>query len=164
MPVVSIDSNGEITGYYESMRQAGEINGIDPCTISNAVRMKKWCKKRLWMLESEYRIYWFEGRTDELRNSYRQHKRDSQQKRFVAMGEDGVREWKKKHSENRKTYLKLHPDNIVRPRKPVLCITTGKEFPSASDMAREYGLDASNVCRAARSGGRVGGMVVKYLD
>ena len=162
--MVAINHKGEVVGSYDSISEAGVINGIDPCTISNAVRLKRWCKKHLWMRESEYRNYWFEKRTDELRNSYSQFKRDSQRKRFETMGEEGIKEWKKKHSENRKAFLRLHPDSIVRPRKPVLCITTGKEFPSASDMAREYGLDTSNVCRAARTGGRVGGMTVKYLQ
>lgn len=164
VPVVAINGDGEIAGYYESMREAAELNGLDPVTISNAVSKKHWCRKRLWMRESDYKVYWLENRTGELRNSYKQSRKDAMRKRFEAMGEEGRERWRKKHSENRKAYLKLHPDKIIQPRKRVLCITTGETFDSASDFARAYGVNTSNACRSARCGGRVKGMELKYLD
>lgn len=164
VPVVAINSKGEVIGYYESMREAGEMNGLAPVTISNAVRRKLWCKKHLWMKSEDYMVYWFEKRTDELRNSYKQSRKDAMRKRFETMGEEGRERWRKKHSENRKAYLKAHPDSIVRPRKKVLCITTGETFESASDFARRYGVHPSNACRSAREGGKVNGMELKYLE
>lgn len=164
IPVVAINHKGEVVGRYDSIHEAGVMNGIDPCTVSNAIRLGKWCLKHRWMREDEYLVYYFEKRTDELRNSYRESRREAQQKRFRVMGEEGKAAWKRKHSENRKAYLKEHPDQIIRPRKPLLCITTGEKFASASDFARKYGVDVSNVCRSAKTGGRVNGMNVKYLE
>lgn len=161
--VVSLNAKGEVLGYYESMKEAGRAAGVDPCTISNAVRMGVWCRKHLWMYEEDYRKHWMNGDVSKLGRSYKEYRKEVQRKRLETMGEEGRLRWKQKHSERRKAYLREHPDSIISPRKPVFCVTTGEVFESASAFARHYNTHPSNTCRSARDGGRIKGMIVKYI-
>lgn len=163
IPVVCINSRGEVSGYYESMKEAARIAGVSAKTISNAIRLGKWCRKHRWMKEAHYREYWMKGRTEELKNSYRESRIEAARKRIACAGKEGCKAWFDKLSKARKNYLREHPERMIKQPKRVLCTTTGEEFASASDFARKYGLHASNVCRAARTGIKVKGMNLKYI-
>ena len=162
-PVVAIDYKGDIIGAYDSILQAARINESNPDNIYKAIQKKTFHRKVRWMYEEEYRDYWMSGRTDELRNSYKQWKQEVAMKRRDAMTEETRKSRAQKVSAARKAYLKEHPESMVKRTRRVLCVTTGEKFDSVTDFARRYGMHISNVSHAIRSGHRAKGMVVKYL-
>lgn len=163
IPIVCIDSKGEVVGYYESMKEAGKINGIALCSVSNAVRNGVWLRKHKWMKESDYRKYWMEGRISDLQNSYKEFMKEVNKKRRSTISEDERKRINKVLSEKRKAYLREHPE-VIHSRKKILCVTTGEVFDSISDCARAYSLNTSNVCRSIRKGYKVKGLTMKYLE
>lgn len=60
-----------------------------------------------------------------------------------------------------KAYKEM-PSQCGRPR-PVLCITTGKEYPTATMAERELGIHRGNVTTCCRRGGSAKGYTFRYI-
>lgn len=163
-PVVAVNSKGEVVGAYRNVQEAARVNSSQQNNIYKAISQKTYHKKVMWMWEEEYRTYWMEGRTDELRHSYREWKRDMMLKHFRDKPQGELETWKKNISASRKEYVKTHPDSMPCRRKKLLCVTTGEIYQSAVEFARKHDTVPSNVSHAARTGHRVKGMVVKFIN
>ena len=80
--VVAVSSRGNIAGAYESISEAARINGFHASGISHALSKEYTYKRLKWMLESDYRALWFEGKTDSLSYTLRQRASDKVRKRW----------------------------------------------------------------------------------
>lgn len=163
VPVVAVNSKGEIAGYYESILEAGKMNGISPCSIANAVRLKRFCRKLRWMREEDYRVYWMEGRTDELRGSYKEYITESKKRARRNMSEESVESWKRHISESYKDRIIRQPELIERRMKPIKCLVTGERFESISAAAKVIQDNPSNICRAIKDRRKIKGFLFEYV-
>ena len=150
--VVAIDYKGEIVGAYDNVSEAAQINGSHKNNIYKALSERIYHRKVLWMWEEDYRDYWMEGKTDELRNSFRAKKRKSMQEAIKRRTEEKTVLWKSNISASRKKYIKENPDCMPKRNKKVLCVTTGKTYESATALAKELGVPLCNVSQSIRQG------------
>lgn len=166
--VVAVNSKGNIAGAYKSISEAARINGFDGSGISHAISRGYTYKKLKWMLESEYRKLWFEGRTSEL--CYTLHERASNRvrKRWANASEESLKRWRKNMSESAKRKNREHPEVYEKVRiahcKPVLCITTGEVFESAAACDRAFHVHPNITSQAIRRGYKIWSKyAVKYI-
>lgn len=166
--VVAISSKGNIAGAYESISEAARINGFDTSGISHALSKDYTYKKFKWMLESEYRKLWFEGRTDELCYTLHQRASDKVRRRWRNATEEERNSWRKSMSESAKRRMQELPGAMEQVRKahckPILCVNTDEVFDSVTAFSKVYGALPNVVSTAARKGYKVWGkLTVKYI-
>ena len=167
-PVVAVGSDGKILSYYTSISDAASMNGLYQSSISRALRTGTLHRNIRWVYESEYREKWMDGRTDEYGFCIRRMRSESATtswERRTAVQRESMRENCRK---SRLEYLRTHPpmtEAAWRKRsKPVLCISTGKVYESATSFSRFLGVDHSAVTSAIRKGRKVKGNIVKYIS
>jgi hypothetical protein len=166
--IVAVGPNGDILSYYSSISEAARMNHLYKANISKAIKKHSTYRKIKWMYESEYRELWMQKRTGELSFSIHQLRSEAALKGW----EGRTKEQREKHREScrrrRIEYLKTHPASPIKKRgnrgKPILCITTGKVYPSATRMSIEIGVCRTAVTHAARSGYKVKKLLVKYIS
>lgn len=141
---------------YDNVQEAARINRSSPNNIWLAINKGTFHHKHKWMWEEDYRKFWFEGRTDELRNSFKEFRSKVAKEVHQNMSEDRKEQWKKNLSESKKRRNEAMPEH----KNPLLCVTTGEVFPSQAHLARILGVTASAVSHAARTGYKVGGKAV----
>ena len=166
-PVVAVDRNGQVISYYESITEAARINGSRRANISRSVINRTLHKGVLWLYEKDYRELWFEGRLDELHYSVRKIRSESARKGWSKRTRAQREAQKEACRKKRLEYLSRHKPDMEKVWsercKPVLCISTGKVYESASAFARVIGVDHSAVTYAIRNGRKTKGMIVKYI-
>ena len=166
-PIVSIDEQGNVFGYYESSTEAAKGLGMILANLHRAVRKGTLCKGKKWMYEADYREYWMQGRTHEL--AYTEHEIRSQR---------AIRSWRRVSPEERKErgrlISKAHHASpkvqkmdtsaaVAATSRPVICINTGERFSSIAKCARSLGVSPSGVQRALKEGKRIKGFVIAYI-
>jgi hypothetical protein len=92
------------------------------------------------------------------------------------MGEESQRKNPGKGAETLLRYMKENPDknreNAVKAgqasgrkhAKPVVCVETGVEYPSAKEAMRQTGINDANIGTSCKSGKRAGGYHWKYSE
>lgn len=158
--VVVINGRGEVVCAYDNVQEAARINHSCTKSIYLALRKRRYHRKHLWMWEEEYQAFWFEGRIDELRNSYREWRILVAKKGRDGMSPDQKERWRRKLSESKKRRKDKMPDR----KQPILCISTGKVYSSQVELARILGVTAPAVSHAVRKGGKVKGLEVKKIS
>ena len=168
-PVVSIAPNGEINGYFESILQAANIYGTNMQAIWKALNYGTYCRKMHWMYEEDYKRYWMEGRTSELAYNRKKERSENIRKGMANMSPEAKARLNKAKSENRKRWLKEHPEKsfevcVKRKFRRCRCLTTGEEFESIKECAEKHGLVLDSLRRAfTLRGGRHKGKVYQRL-
>lgn len=165
-PVVSVDEQGNVFGYYESSTEAAKCLGMQVANFHRAVRKGMLCKGKKWMYEADYREYWMQGRTHEL--AYTEHEIRSQR---------AIRAWRRVTPEERRERGRLiskahHASPKVKKMDTsaavaansmaVMCINTGERFPSIAQCARSLRLSPAGVQRALKEGKRIKGYVITH--
>ena len=166
LAVVAINSKGEVAGSYESITQAARINGTECQNISKAIANRTYHRKHLWMYEKDYRNYWMEGRTDELKISWKEFCSKRSKKRWANMSEGS------KAERNRKVSLarRLDESNTHRMsalgisrRKKVKNYTYGEVYESVTAAAKALGSDTAYISRVIKEGRTYKGNVINYI-
>lgn len=81
---------------------------------------------------------------------------DAERARLVAEGHRNIKKWRR--------YAKLGPQSMAR---PVICLSDGKRYPSASAAARAYKIEKTiviEVCNRSARRRLAGGRVFRYQD
>ena len=167
-PIVAVGSSGQVLSYYESTSEAARMNGLYASSIWKALHNGTPHRRIRWVYESDYRQKWMDGRTDDYSFDIDRMRSDSSfagwKKRTVQQRET----MREKCRESRLRYLETHKANTQaawkKKSKPVLCISTGEVFESASSLARHLGVDHSAVTYAIRKGRKVRGLIVTYIN
>ena len=167
VPIVAVNGNGEVLGYYESISNAAQVCGIYRRLITESLRTGKLCNGVKWIRETEYRQLWFEGRTGELSFSRKQIRSDIAVRTWKNLTDEQRESRSRNLSKSRKKLVQERPE-VMEPsreshRKPTLCINTGECFRSAIDLARAYGLNPSSVRTCISRGLRNKGYIIKYI-
>ena len=164
---MAVDRNGQVISYYESITEAARINGSRHANISRSVINRTLHKGVLWLYEKDYRKLWFEGRLEELHYSVKNIRSESARKGWKNRTKEQREEHREACRRKRLEYLSRHKPVTeqawLKRCKPILCISTGEVYESASAFARMLGVDHSAVTYAIRNGRKTKGMIVKYI-
>lgn len=164
-PVVALSRKGEVIGYYESMRDAARMNDLCYSFIFKAIHQDMYVHGIRWMLEEEYRKYWYDGRTDELKYSPRQRNSDAMKKAWQRMSAETKERRARRISETKKLRGSEYMAGAVQARrKKVYCVTTGREYPSCREYADAIGVEPNKASAAIRAGKEVRGMLAVYRN
>lgn len=164
--VVAVKPDGSMGGFFEFIRDACTIYGMDRHSITNSCRRGTICFGFRWMYEEEYHKYWLQGRTHELayqldperdRRTYRWKKGHS-----AGNGRDRMSaEIKERLSrQSAETMTRLHREGRIPspPLKPVRCLTTGTDYPSVKAAAAATGLNPCHISGAIARDGKIHGL------
>ena len=169
-PIVAIDADGSMCGYFDGIVYAARKYHLTAGKISEACKTGRIYYGLKWMYDEEYRKLWLEGRTHELafkRTKYNQpmKKGTTAFKPMSEWSEESRQRRKKKYSET--AYRLVHDPNCrfgkVTSRKPVLCVTTGTEYPSIKAAALALGIPKNQISGALTRNGTVHGYKFKYM-
>lgn len=162
-PVVAVNPDGSIAGYFECIKDAVEKYGMDRHSITDSCRLGTICRGLRWWYEEEFREIYLRGETDKLKYTLDPN-RDRLTYHFkkghkAGNGWDKCSEAKKKRRREiaRKRALQMIQEghkNFGKPKmeKPVRCITTGKEYDSLKTCSADTGIASNQIGRAARLG------------
>lgn len=162
-PVVAVNPDGSIAGYFECIKDAVDKYGMDRHSITDSCRLGTICRGLRWWYEEEFREIYLRGETDKLKYTLDPN-RDRLTYHFkkghkAGNGWDKCSEAKKKRRREiaRKRALQMIQEgkkNFAKPRmeKPVRCITTGKEYDSLKTCSADTGIASNQIGRAARLG------------
>lgn len=166
-PIVAISQKGEILAYYDSIAEAARMNGFSGSSISNAISCGGTSYRVRWMKEAEYRNIWMEGKTGELKYSYKEMRSDRIRKGWRNSSSESRARRSANISKSKKKFVQEHPESMEKARKshmqPVFCISTGEYFDSIKSFAEAYGLNRRTVTGNIWKGYRVHGMIVKKI-
>ena len=70
-PVVAVNPDGTVAGYFESIKEAAEKSGRERHSITNSCQRKSICKGFRWYYEKDFRKIYEGQRLDELKFSFR---------------------------------------------------------------------------------------------
>lgn len=167
VPVVAINNSGGVAGYYSSIAEAARVNGFSESPIHHAITSGGTSYRLKWMKEEDYRKIWEEGRTDELKFSYRQMKSERVRRGWSSASSKKRSERNANISKSRKKLVSDHPEVMAEAikahKQPVMCVSTGECFDSIKAFADRYGLNRISVTVAIRNGHRTGGLIVKKI-
>ena len=167
-PVVAVKPDGSMGGYFEFIRDACLIYGMDWHSITDSCKRGTICFGFRWMYEEEYRKYWLQGRTHEL--AYKlDPNRDRRTYHWKKGHHCGSNVWSKETKE--KVYKRIAEVSRQRAAdpdsnwgkgwdnlKPVRCVNTGREYKSIKEAAADVGLRPSHISGAISRGGKVHGL------
>lgn len=143
------------------------MNGFSESSISNAISCGGTSYRVRWMKEADYRDIWMNGKTDDLKYSYKGMKSDRIRKGWRNLSPEHRERRKANISKSRKKFVAEHPESMENTRKahlqPVFCISTGEYFDSIKSFAEAYGLNIRTVTGNIWKGYRVHGMIVKKI-
>lgn len=167
VPVVAVSNSGGVAGYYESIAEAARINGFSESSIHHAITSGGTSYRLKWMREEDYRSLWEEGRTEELKYSYRQMESERIRKGWSSVSGKKRAERAANISRSRRKLVREHPEVMEKAlkahRQPVMCVSTGECFDSVKAFADAYGLNRISVSVALRKGHRTGGLTVMKI-
>lgn len=166
--VVAVKPDGSMGGFFEFIRDACLAYGMDRHSITDSCRRGTICHGFRWMYEEEYRKYFLYGRTDELAYTLDPN-RDRVTYHFKKGHHIGSNMWSEETK--RQVYAKLSelsrkraadPDSNWgkgnRRRKPIRCVTNGRDYGSIKEAAAELGLRPAHISGAISRGGKVHGL------
>ena len=159
-PVVAINPDGSVAGYFEYVKGAASKCGITRHSITYSCRKGTICKGFRWYYEEDFRKIYEEQRMDELKFC----KKERVVKKF--------QEWSKEKQESRRkisreTSLRLvnDPNSNFGPNrkappaisKKVICLDSGEVYQSVAECSRKTGLGLSALYVSLRRFTKCGG-------
>ena len=162
-PVVAVNPDGSVAGYFECIKDAVEKYGMDRHSITDSCRRGTICRGLRWWYEEEFREIYLRGETDKLKYTLDPN-RDRLTYHFkkghkAGNGWDKCSEAKKKRRreiarERAFQMIREGHKNFGKPKmeKPVRCITTGKEYDSLKACSADTGIPSNQIGRAAKLG------------
>lgn len=168
--IVAVDADGSMCGYFERIVDAARKYNLTAGKISDACKTGHLYYGLKWMYNDDYHKLWLEGRTHEL--AYKRTKYTQPMKKgtstFKPMSEWSEESRQKRKEQYRQTaYRLVHDPNCrfgkVIVRKPVLCVTTGKEYPSIKAAAVDLGIPKNQISGALSRNGTVHGYKFKTI-
>ena len=162
-PVVAVNPDGSVAGYFERIKDAVEKYGMDRHSITDSCRRGTICRGLRWWYEEEFREIYLRGETDKLKYTLDPN-RDRLTYHFkkghkAGNGWDKCSEAKKKRRreiarERAFQMIREGHKNFGKPKmeKPVRCITTGKEYDSLKACSADTGIPSNQIGRAAKLG------------
>lgn len=164
--VVAVKPDGSMGGFFEFIRDACLIYGMDRHSITKSCRRGTICHGFRWMYDEEYHKYWLEGRTHELAYTLDPN-RDRITYHFKKGHHAGGSD---KWSEETKKRVYRRVAEVSRQRaadpeskwgkgvyKPVRCLNNGREYTSIKSAAEDAGLRPCHISSAIARGGTVHG-------
>lgn len=159
--VVAVNPDGSVAGYFECIKDAVDKYGMDRHSITDSCRRGTICRGLRWWYEEEFREIYLRGENDKLKYTLDPN-RDRLTYHFkkghkAGNGWDKCSEEKKKKRREiaRERALQMIQEgtkNFAKPKmkRPVRCITTGKEYDSLKSCAADTGIASNQIGRAAR--------------
>jgi hypothetical protein len=176
-PVVAVNPDGTVAGYFESIKEETEKSGRSRHAISNSCRKKSICKGLQWYYEKDFRKIYEEQRMDDLKFSLNQH-REKDSGHFCKGHKliKSFQNWPKELQEKRRKIsrelskrLINDPNSNFGPNrksppgmsKKVIALSTGEVYYSVAECARKNGIGLSALHMSLRRMTRCGGE--KYM-
>lgn len=176
-PVVAVNPDGTVAGYFESIKKAAEKSGRERHSITNSCQRKSICKGFRWYYEKDFRKIYEGQRLDELKFSPNQN-REKDSGHFCKGHKLNSRfqNWSKENQERRRKLSKEvslrlvnDPNSNFGPNrksppaisKKVIALSTGEVYYSAAECARKNGIGLSALYASLRRMTRCGGK--KYM-
>lgn len=154
--VVSVNPDGTVDAVYNSAAEAAKDLNFDKSTINRYCRTGKIGMGKKWFYEEDFRKAYMNCEFEKLRFTLPDDY--DPKRRYFHKGHQHGNGWERK-SEAHKEWMRRTGRELVRQinkrglnvksahkqRKPVVCITDGREFPSIHHAAEYYGLSDSHV-------------------
>lgn len=176
-PVVAVNPDGTVAGYFDFIRDAAIKSGVSRHSISFSCRRGTACKGFRWYYEEDFRKIYEEQRMDELKfTPDPNHEIGTGHFRKGHKLNNGFHKWSKERQERRRQLsrencLRLinNPDSNFGPHrksppgicKKVIALETGEVYYSVAECARKNGVGLSALFASLRRGTRCGGK--KYM-
>lgn len=173
--VVAVNPDGSIAGYFEFIKDAVDKYGMDRHSITDSCKRGTICRGLRWWYEEEFREIYLRGEFDKLKYTLDPN-RDRLTYHFkkghkAGNGWDKCSEAKKKRRREiaRERALQMIQEgtkNFAKPKmkRPVRCITTGKEYDSLKSCAADTGIASNQIGRAAKLGVATHGKRFEFVE
>ena len=165
-PVVAVNPNGTVAGFFGSIKLAASISKVDRNSITDSCLRGAICRGLRFYYEKDFRKIYEEQRLDDLKFT-RNPNIDINTGRFVKgnKASKGFNNWSKERQEkqrklSREKCLRLinDPDSNFGPHiksskplgKKVICLETKEVFLSAAECARKMNLNVDGLYSSIR--------------
>ena len=179
-PVVAVNPNGTVAGFFGSIKQAASISKVDRNSITDSCLRGAICRGLRFYYEKDFRKIYEEQRLDDLKFT-RNPNIDINTGRFVKgnKASKGFNNWSKERREkqrklSREKCLRLinDPDSNFGPNiksskplgKKVICLETKEVFLSAAECARKMNLNVDGLYSSIRRMNKYNGKKYMYLS
>ena len=164
-PVVAVKPDGSMGGYFEFIKDACDIYGMDRHSITDSCRRGTICYGFRWMYDEDYRRYFEQQRTHELaytldpnrdRLTYHFKKGHKAGNGRDRMSPETLQRLARQTAEHTR---RMHREGkFPHPTKPCKCLSTGRSYPSVKAAAADLGLNPAHISAAISRGGTVHGL------
>lgn len=179
-PVVAVNPNGIVAGFFGSIKLAASISKVDRNSITDSCLRGAICRGLRFYYEKDFRKIYEEQRLDDLKFT-RNPNIDINTGRFVKgnKASKGFNNWskerqKKQRKLSREKCLRLinDPDSNFGPNiksskplgKKVICLETKEVFLSAAECARKMNLNVDGLYSSIRRMNKYNGKKYMYLS
>lgn len=179
-PVVAVNPNGTVAGYFGSIKEAASISNVDRRSITNSCLRGAICRGFRFYYEKDFRKIYEEQRMDDLKFS-KNPNIDIVTGRFVKgnKANKGFNSWPEERQEkqrrlSRKKCLRLinDPESNFGPHikfskplgKKVICLDTKEVFLSAAECARKMNFNVDELYSSIRRMKKYKGKKYMYLS
>lgn len=179
-PVVAVNPNGTVAGFFGSIKLAASISKVDRNSITDSCLRGAICRGLRFYYEKDFRKIYEEQRLDDLKFT-RNPNIDINTGRFVKgnKASKGFNNWskerqKKQRKLSREKCLRLinDPDSNFAPNiksskplgKKVICLETKEVFLSAAECARKMNLNVDGLYSSIRRMNKYNGKKYMYLS
>lgn len=179
-PVVAVNPNGTVAGFFGSIKLAASISKVDRNSITDSCLRGAICRVLRFYYEKDFRKIYEEQRLDDLKFT-RNPNIDINTGRFVKgnKASKGFNNWskerqKKQRKLSREKCLRLinDPDSNFGPNiksskplgKKVICLETKEVFLSAAECARKMNLNVDGLYSSIRRMNKYNGKKYMYLS
>lgn len=179
-PVVAVNPNGTVAGFFGSIKLAAGISKVDRNSITDSCLRGAICRGLRFYYEKDFRKIYEEQRLDDLKFT-RNPNIDINTGRFVKgnKASKGFNNWSKERQEkqrklSREKCLRLinDPDSNFGPNiksskplgKKVICLETKEVFLSAAECARKMNLNVDGLYSSIRRMNKYNGKKYMYLS
>lgn len=179
-PVVAVNPNGTVAGFFGSIKLAASISNIDRNSITDSCLRGAICRGLRFYYEKDFRKIYEEQRLDDLKFSINPNI-DIATGRFVKgnKANKGFNSWPKERQEkqrelSREKCLRLinDPESNFGPHiksskplgKKVICLETKEVFLSAAECARKMNLNVDGLYSSIRRMKKYNGKKYMYLS
>lgn len=180
LPVVAVNPNGTVAGFFGSIKLAASISKVDRNSITDSCLRGAICRGLRFYYEKDFRKIYEEQRLDDLKFT-RNPNIDINTGRFVKgnKASKGFNNWSKERQEkqrklSREKCLRLinDPDSNFGPNiksskplgKKVICLETKEVFLSAAECARKMNLNVDGLYSSIRRMNKYNGKKYMYLS
>lgn len=147
-PIVAINTDGSVAGYYDCIKQFGDMHHVDVSHLGDAIKKNRFFFGYKWMKESDYREKYMRGEDMSYKLPEIYYARGGIRK---GMGRKFYESLSKEtrsriiEASRKSATERNRKGQIGYPPKPVICITTGERFESVRQCAKHYGIKPATV-------------------